>query len=290
MRIDRRTSFVLTCSVLALAASLTLSCSAAPVENSQETVAAVIVSPERMTLQMGRRERFEATVLDLDGAPTNGVHVFWAVEDTSIARINAAGEVEARGLGTTKIAASAEGRSDIADLTVIPRQVASVALSPASAQLPVGSTLQLQPTARDEWGDVIPGRSFTWSTSSSARATVSSSGVVTGRAPGAVTISATTGGISGTSSVAVLLAPVATVTVEPADLAMFRSQQVQLVARLRDAAGNELSGRTVTWSTSNDRTVSVSSTGVVTAHRRGSATITARSEGVSGTAHINVIL
>ena len=46
----------------------------------------------------------------------------------------------------------------------------------------------------------------------------------------------------------VSLVPVATVTVTPASSSLTVGQTGQLTATLRDAAGNVLTGRTVTWS------------------------------------------
>jgi hypothetical protein len=56
----------------------------------------------------------------------------------------------------------------------------------------------------------------------------------------------------------------------------------------KDSAGNVLSGRVVTWATSAAGVTTVSSGGLVTAVAVGTATITATSEGKSGTAAITV--
>ena len=63
---------------------------------------------------------------------------------------------------------------------------------------------------------------------------------------------------------------------------------MQLTATLKDASGNTLSGRTVTWSSSNTSVATVSSSGLVSAVTPGSATVTAASEGKTGTASITV--
>lgn len=84
--------------------------------------------------------------------------------------------------------------------------------------------------------------------------------------------------------------PVASVTVSPPSASVQVGQTVQLTATLRDANGNPLSGRVVTWS-SGDSTIArvgVGGTGLVTGRGAGSATITATSEGKSGTAAITV--
>jgi hypothetical protein len=71
------------------------------------------------------------------------------------------------------------------------------------------------------------------------------------------------------------------------------SQTVQLSPTVLSTAGSALPGRAVTWSSSNDATATVTSTGLVTAGavRGGSAesvTITATSEGKSGSTSISI--
>jgi len=83
-------------------------------------------------------------------------------------------------------------------------------------------------------------------------------------------------------------APVATVTVSPDNVTLVPQETRTLTATLRDAAGNALSGRTVAWSTSAGGVASVDGSGVVTAAAAGSATITATSEGRSGSSSITV--
>jgi hypothetical protein len=64
----------------------------------------------------------------------------------------------------------------------------------------------------------------------------------------------------------------------------------QAVATLRDAAGNELTGRTITWESASTGVASVSATGAVVAVGAGSVLITATSEGKSGSAMLTVNL
>lgn len=80
--------------------------------------------------------------------------------------------------------------------------VASVSLNVTSAQVGVGQTLQLTATPLTSTGTVTTG-SATWSTSSTAVATVSSTGLVSGVAAGAATITATIGGKVGTANITV---------------------------------------------------------------------------------------
>jgi hypothetical protein len=83
-------------------------------------------------------------------------------------------------------------------------------------------------------------------------------------------------------------APVATVTVSPASASIGIAGTQQLSATLRAANGSVLTGRIVTWSSSNVLVATVSGSGLVTGLLVGPATITATSEGKNGTAAITV--
>ncbi len=81
-----------------------------------------------------------------------------------------------------------------------PAEVANVSVAPASGSVVVGATLAFAATALDVEGDVVPGTTFTWTTSDAAIATVAASGVAAGVAQGSVTITATApNGIAGTA-------------------------------------------------------------------------------------------
>ncbi len=84
------------------------------------------------------------------------------------------------------------------------------------------------------------------------------------------------------------LASVASVSVIPPSSQMVTGETVQFRAELRDQAGNLLGGRAVSWTTSAGSVVTVSPDGAATAVGSGSATVTATSEGRSGSAQVSV--
>ncbi|MDH5551460.1 MAG: Ig-like domain-containing protein, partial [Gemmatimonadota bacterium] len=134
----------------------------------------------------------------------------------------------------------------------------------------------------------LTGRAVTWASSNDAVAKVSASGLVTAMAAGSATIIATSEGQSGTAAITVTQVPVASVEVMPSSLSLSVGQVGQLTATLKDAAGNELTGRAVSWTTSQAAVASVNSNGRVSGVAAGSSTITATSEGQRGTSAITV--
>ncbi len=119
-------------------------------------------------------------------------------------------------------------------------------------------------------------------------ATVSSSGILTGKAPGAASLTAASEGKTASASVTVANVPVNSVTVSPPSASLAVSATQQLLAVTKDSANNALAGRTISWSTSNTAVAAVSTSGLVTGNAAGSATITAMSEGKSAAAAITV--
>jgi uncharacterized protein YjdB len=257
-------------------------------------VGSLTVIPESARLNVGSTINLVATVRDTDGDVLTGHPVTWQSSDDAIASVSANGLVTGRTVGGVTITATAGGKSGTSAITVDPASpvpVASVEVSPATANVQVGAAVQLTAVARDAAGNALPGRAITWSSGSTGIATVSESGLVTGVAAGEATITATSEGISGSATVTVTTAPpppVASVSVAPATASVQVGATVQLAATLRDAAGNVLTGRTVTWTTSAGGVATVSATGLVTGVAVGGATITATSEGKSGTAAITV--
>ena len=82
--------------------------------------------------------------------------------------------------------------------------------------------------------------------------------------------------------------PVAAVTVSPASTSVVVGATVQLAAVTRDSAGNTLTGRTVTWTSGTNGLATISASGLLAGVATGTVTITATSEGKSGTAAISV--
>ena len=84
-------------------------------------------------------------------------------------------------------------------------------------------------------------------------------------------------------------AAVASVEITPAPSTITVSRTLQLSAATKDAGGNVLYGRVVTWSQVDAAIATVNSSGLVSAVGVGATTITATSEGKSGNASVTVI-
>jgi uncharacterized protein YjdB len=162
--------------------------------------------------------------------------------------------------------------------------VTSVAVSPTTATVNVGATQQLTATNTSSIGTTgtALNPNVTWSSSNTAVATVSSTGLVTGVSAGTATITVTTvdGNKTATSAITVSV-PVTGVSVSPTTASIAVGGTQQLTATI---APSNATNQTVTWSSSNTAVALVSSTGIVTAIATGSANITVTTADGSKTA------
>lgn len=88
-----------------------------------------------------------------------------------------------------------------------PVPVGIVQVTPATASIAIGATVQLTATPLDANGNALAGRTVTWQSDDAGVAGVSASGLVTGVTAGPATITATSEGQSGSSSITVTSPP-----------------------------------------------------------------------------------
>src|SRR5882762_6050069 len=259
-------------------------------------VTRVVVSPRQVALRPNQTSHFMAVGLTATG-DTGNIPVTWSATGGSIVDTFSTGSRHYATYQPSAIAGNylviatdppAATVADTSTVTIMRVPVASVTLSPAVSAILLGATVQLTATAQDSTGIVLPDRSVTWSSSAPTVATVSASGLVTAVTVGSAAITATSEGKTATAAITITTVPVASVAVSPASATIAVGSTQQLSAVTKDAAGTTLTGRVVTWSSDNTSVASVSGTGLVLGQTAGSATITATSEGKSGSSAITV--
>jgi hypothetical protein len=157
----------------------------------------------------------------------------------------------------------------------------------------VQQTLQLTASVRDSSGAVLSGQTVSWTSSDSTVASVSTTGLVTGKNLGSVTITATCDGTQATATltVAPLIAQVFVAAEAEGSLAVGGSMYVY--ATVVSVSGDTIGGLPITWSSSNISlaTVAPFSTvvGTVSATAPGSVSITGTVAGVSGSTTVTTV-
>lgn len=160
--------------------------------------------------------------------------------------------------------------------------IESVVVSPAIANIPTGTTLQMVVRAFDAGGTQVQIPAISWI--ATGNLTVNSSGLVTAGAAGSGTVYAVAGNkISNVAAITVTASantnPVASVSVMPSSVQFKAGDTQQLVAVAYDVSGNVVNGVTFNWNSSNTGVATVpAGSGVsklLTAVANGGSNITA---------------
>jgi uncharacterized protein YjdB len=254
-------------------------------------VASVEVAPSEAEIAVGAAVQLTATAKDAGDAVLPDRPAAWTSSDPAVAQVNATGRVTGVVAGTAAITATIEGKTASASISVVQQAVATVEVSPNPASVAVQQNLQLTATLKAADGTELTGRTVVWETSNQGVATVNQNGRVSGVAPGSATITARSEGKSGNTALTVTQtqAPVATVEISPSSLIRVPvGGTQQYTATLKAADGTVLTGRAISWSSSNQTVATINASGLATGRAPGSVTITATSEGKSRTTELVV--
>ncbi len=266
---------------------------------SSAPVATVTVVPADTNLTVGDSLAFRADLKDAAGNSLSNRSVSWYTADSTFIQVYAYGTaalVFARAAGAAVLHATSEGKTGQATITVaVPAPVATVAVVPGSAGLTVGDNATFSADVRDAAGNRL-NRVVSWSSTDpsvlSITSTAGASATVRALSAGTAVLRATSEGKTGQATVTVAApAPVATVTVVPDTATLAVGDSAMFRADLRDAAGNPLSNRAVSWSASDSTIISLYGFGdqaLVQPRAAGSVVLRATSEGKTGQATITV--
>ncbi|MXW06108.1 MAG: hypothetical protein F4Z81_13740, partial [Gemmatimonadetes bacterium] len=226
----------------------------------------VTVEPSTASIEEGETRRFTAKAYTSDNEVISGKTFTWTSSRPSVATISSSGLARGRNAGSTTIRASVDGKSDTAMLTVTepPPVVARVTVSPSTASIEEGETRRFTARAYASDDQVIPGKSFRWTSSRTSVATISSSGLARGVNAGSTTIRASVDGKSDTAMLTVTEPPpvVARVTVSPSTASIEEGETRRFTARAFDSDNVRITGKTFRWTSSRTSVATISSSGL----------------------------
>jgi uncharacterized protein YjdB len=240
-------------------------------------VGTLAIHPSALSLAAGESGSLSATVRSESERELAGRSISWASTEPEIAQVSHDGKVQALAAGRATINATCEGKSASASLLVAPEEVASLALDSASVNLAVGEKLRASCTILGTTGRPLD-REVRWRSEAPDVASVTEEGEIEGLTSGQATIIAECEDRRASLSFRIQPPPVAAVRITPEAPFLFPGETVQLHVLMEDAQGRELSGRPVTWSSSNSKVARVGADGRVEALDAGAVRISAKSE------------
>jgi hypothetical protein len=223
-----------------------------------------------------------------------------AAQPTFTWTVSGGGTISGTGLftaGTTAggpftVKASSGTVSGTASVTVYVPVLTTIVVAPALAKVPVSTTRQYSASGKDQFGLTLAVQpTYSWTVTGGG--TISATGLFTAGtvAGGPFTVKATSGAISGSTTLTVYVPVLTTIVVSPSTANVPASGTKQFTASAKDQNGLALSPQpTFTWTVTGGGTLS--STGLFTAGATagGPYTVTATSGTIAGTASVSVYI
>ena len=254
------------CLLLFLIASM-LGCGGANVSSpgkSARTLMAIRISPGKATVGIGQQTQLSAMAKFSDGSTADvTASAVWTVTPSSVASVSTRGTVTGKAAGSATITASSGLVSGDGTLSVSPPLLLSITVGPSGALIPLGTAQQLSASGAFSDGstqDITT--SVRWNVFPQAIASVSSTGLLSGKSLGAATVAARSGSVTGAATVSVTPANLVGIAIQPvaSSLAIGSAEQLSAIGTLADGSTLDITG-SVSWNSSDSSIAGVNSSG-----------------------------
>jgi Bacterial Ig-like domain (group 2) len=236
------------------------------------TLVSIAVTPASPSIVKGTTKQFTATGTFSDNSTQNLTgSATWTSQTTTVATIAAGGLATGVAAGTSKIQASSGAviGSTTLTVTVTAPTLVSIAVTPASPSIGTSGTEQF--TATGTFSDNSTQNltsTATWTSQTTTVATIAAGGLATAVGTGMSKIQATSGGISGSTTLTVTSgsATLRVLVVSPQNPAIADSSVTQAftaTGHFSDGSTQNLTS-SATWTSSSSGVATVSSAGVAT--------------------------
>lgn len=278
--------------VLFLSYAMLLSCGGIALnQTSTLTLTRLTISPAKNTIAKGREVKLTATGYSSDGTQSDLTYsVEWRATPSTVAAINAQGELQGVGEGKAQVSATYQDTTGNASVSVGPPVLSELSITAAESSLPVGESEPLTATGIFSDGSKQNlTQSVSWQAGPSNIATVSNQGELKALNLGTVLISAAYQGVKGTASVTVGAAALVSIEVtgRDASLPLGESEELIAVGTFSDGTNKKLS-QSLTWSSSSVSIAAVNSSGKVRGDGIGTATVSASLGRVTGSTMLTI--
>jgi hypothetical protein len=169
------------------------------------TLTAILITPDNASIPLGVSQSFAATGVFSNGDTQDLASAVWSSSDSTKVSVDSSGSAQTLGTGSVTISATYASITGSTSFTVLPAALVSIALNPLNPSIALGTTVQLTPVGTFTDGSTQTLSPVLWNSDDPTVAfvAVSGNGLVTGNAVGAANISATSGSITGSTSVTV---------------------------------------------------------------------------------------
>jgi trimeric autotransporter adhesin len=257
-------------------------------------LSSIDISPDGEIIPIGGQTQLTLTGSYTDNTTQNLANATWSSSDSTIASVDpvsgvVTGVSNSNGNPVT-ITASYGGMTSTTTVFVTDAVAESLTLTPVTASIANGTTQQYSVSAVYSDGSIQPLTSgLSWISSSAATASIDSTGLATGIAPGQATITVAYGSLIGSATLTVTPAALTAIVVTPVTTVVGINGNVQFTATgvFTDNSTQDVTSQ-VQWNSSVANFALISDSGLATGVSAGATTIIASYGSISGTAKLTV--
>jgi plastocyanin len=190
---------------------------AKPQESTTSVAPAVVeITPKTLDVHVGQKVKFSAAAKDAAGNPIDAKPSVWFAAPFDLAGADESGEVTFHAAGVVTVGAVIAGKTGYAKVNVGTSKITALEIEPLARPIVAGSAERLTAVARTLNGEPRSDASIQWTSDKSSVATVDAAGLVTGIAPGSVTIKANSDEAAAKVTVQVVRDAVRKLSIKPA--------------------------------------------------------------------------
>jgi hypothetical protein len=254
-------------------------------------ITSLVIVPGVSSVKLGKSVQLRATGLFSDGSQRDmTAESVWVSSKPDVVRIDSFGRASSLKLGQTTVTATANQVSTTATVTVGSAALVSISLAPSPSYVSLGDSAQL--TAIGSFTDntskaLLDGVS--WSSINPEVATVDSTGIALPKRIGNAVISATTEGLSASTTLQVTAAPLVTLQIKSdhSSIPLDTSAQFSAVGIFKDGSSQDMTS-SVIWTSLPAGLASINSSGLAIGKAIGTTTVTASAGGISATSALTI--
>jgi hypothetical protein len=231
-----------------------------------------------------------ATVRNSRGNIIQTPSLTWRASDTMVTRVSSVPQplAVAVGVGTVRVIATAGTVADTSVLTVTNAPASLDIMSAADTLTSIWDSLPVAVVILNARGDPLPPNSVQWSSDAPLVGSVNAVGLVVARDTGHAVVSAKYGRAPGDTlrdsiAIRMLNLPASVMLSDERDTLTAVGQSLAYSGQVRNARGNPIPGFSISWSSTNQSVLSVSTAGIATALGFGSAFVIGEAGGLADT-------
>jgi len=259
------------------------------------TLQSIAVTPANSSMSIGTTRQFTATGTFSDTSTQDvTASVLWGSSNPGAAAINNQGLATSAATGVTVISATVGSVVGVTNLNVSNAKLISITISPSNPRIEQGTLLKFTASGTFSDNSVATNLSgLSWKSSKPNIASMRSSGLAFGKKLGSVTITASSSGVSGTTTLTVSNGTLTSIAITPASpsVAAGSPQQFTATGTFSDSSTQDVTFNTH-WSSSVSSVATVANgpngAGLATTTTAGTTVIGGNSGGITAQSTMTV--